>query len=276
MRQYPAPYEVAMIQMDCVLLDVEANLSKAESLIRQAAAHGSKLICLPEVFNVGYLGSRIPDMMRFAEEEDGPSLKRMCALAKELGVFLLSPILFSTPDGVENTAFLIDDEGQIVGHYSKTHPVGDEQKNLHRGNQYPVFDTKLGKFGVVICYDACFPETSRLLALNGAEVILVPAAWRASYYFKEWWDIDLAGNALDNLVYVAAVNRCGPSGDEIFAGKSQLRSPLGELLATCGVEEEAILYGVIDLARVEKEREFNTVLIDRHPEDYRPIWEQSC
>jgi len=271
MKQHPAPYEAALIQMDCTLLDVQANLEKAERLVRQAADHGAKLICLPEVFNVGYLGNRIPDMAKLAETEDGPSLTRMRALAKSLGVHLLAPILFSTPEGVENTAFLLDDQGDILGHYSKTHPVGDERTYLHRGSRYPVFDTKLGKLGIVICYDTCFPETTRLLALAGAEVVLVPAAWRASFYFKEWWDIDLASCALDNLVYMAAVNRCGPSGEEIFAGKSQFRSPLGELLCTCGVEEEAILYGTIDLAQIEKERAFNTVLTDRHPEDYLPL-----
>ena len=274
MNQHPAPYEVALLQMDCALLDVEANLAKAERLVRTAAAHGAKLICLPEVFNVGYLGSRIQNMAKLAELENGPSLTRMSALAKELNVFILAPILFSTPEGVENTAFLIDEEGKTLGHYSKTHPVGDEQKYLHRGTKYPVFDTKLGKLGIVICYDVCFPETTRLLTLSGAEVVLVPAAWRASYYFKEWWDINLCCRALDNLTYVAAINRCGPSGGEIFAGKTQLCDPLGAVMDTCGVSEEAILYGIIDLARVEKERNFNTVLIDRHPEDYRPLWEQ--
>lgn len=271
MREMLTSYKLALVQMDCILFDVQANLDKAEGLVREAAAHGAKLICLPEVFQVGYFGSRIPDMMRYAEPEDGPSLTRMRALAKELEVHILAPILFSTPDGVENAAFLLDDQGELLGHYAKTHPVGDERTYLRRGSRYPVFETKLGRLGVVICYDVCFPETTRLLALSGAEVVLVPAAWRASHYFKEWWDIDLASNALDNLVYMAAVNRCGPSGEEIFAGKSQLRSPLGELLCTCGVEEEAILYGEVDLSRVAKERAFNTVLTDRHPEDYLPL-----
>lgn len=271
MREMLTSYKLALIQMDCILFDVQANLDKAEGLVREAAAHGAKLICLPEVFQVGYFGSRIPDMMRYAEPEDGPSLTRMRALAKELEVHILAPILFSTPDGIENAAFLLDDQGEFLGHYAKTHPVGDERTYLRRGSRYPVFETKLGRLGVVICYDVCFPETTRLLALSGAEVVLVPAAWRASHYFKEWWDIDLASNALDNLVYMAAVNRCGPSGEEIFAGKSQLRSPLGELLCTCGVEEEAILYGEVDLSRVAKERAFNTVLTDRHPEDYLPL-----
>ena len=104
-------------------------------------------------------------MMKLAEIEDGPSLTRMRSLAKELSVFILAPILFSTPSGVENSAFLIDDTGTILGHYSKTHPVGDERTYLQRGTQYPVFETKLGKIGVVICYDVCFPETVRLLTL---------------------------------------------------------------------------------------------------------------
>ena len=185
--------------MDCDLFHVSNNLDKAEKQIREAAAHGAKLICLPEVFNVGYLGTCIPDMMKLAEIEDGPSLTRMRSLAKELSVFILAPILFSTPSGVKNSAFLIDDTGTILGHYSKTHPVGDERTYLQRGTQYPVFETKLGKIGVVICYDVCFPETVRLLTLAGAELVLVPAAWRASYYFKEWWDLNLACRALDNL-----------------------------------------------------------------------------
>ena len=262
------PYKAALIQMDCGFLDVKGNLDKAERRIREAAANGARIVCLPEAFNTGYLGSRIPDMKAIAEKEDGYSLTRMRALAKELGIYLIAPIIFQAEGGVENTAFLIDDQGNILGHYSKSHPVGDEQKNFRRGKEYPVWDTPLGKIGIVICYDACFPETVRLLALNGAEVVFVPAAWRASFYFKEWWDLNIACRALDNLVYMAAVNRTGPSGEEIFAGKSQFADPVGNVMDTCGVNEEAILYGTIEPDRVAREREFNTVLIDRHPEDY--------
>ena len=272
MEQHPLPYQIALVQMSCRFLDRAANLKKAEARIREAADHGAKLVCLPESFDAGYDGTRIPDMMAMAQGEDGESLTFMKALAKELGVHILAPVFWRTPEGgVENRAFLIDDTGTLLGGYSKTHPVGDERKLLQRGKEYPVFDTKLGKIGISICYDACFPETSRLLALNGAEVMLVPSAWRGNFYFKEWWDINLCCRAIDNLLYVAAINMTGPTGDQYFAGKSQLCSPIGEVLDTCGVGEEAILYGIIDLARVEKEREFNTVLIDRHPEDYGPL-----
>ncbi|MCF0173658.1 MAG: carbon-nitrogen hydrolase family protein [Bacteroidales bacterium] len=257
--------------MDCAFMQKDANVVKAVTYVRQAADHGAKLVCLPEGFNTGYLGSDVPGMMSLAEPLDGPTITKMSQLAKELGVFLLAPIFCKFQNGVENTAVLIDDEGKIAGTYSKTHPVGDERTYLSRGRSYPVWETKLGKIGCVICYDVCFPETVRLLAIRGAELVLVPAAWRASYYYKDWWDLNLACRALDNLVYVAAVNRTGPSGSEIFAGKSQLCSPIGEVLNSLGVTEEGILYGTVDIARVEKEREFNTVLSDRHTEDYLPL-----
>lgn len=267
-------YKAALIQMDCKLLDVEANLRKAEAKVREAAENGARLVCLPEAFNTGYLGDKIPDMAQLAEGEDGRSLSRMRSLARQLGIYLIAPILLQTEKGVENAAFLIDDGGTLLGHYSKTHPVGKEQEVFHRGNRYPVWDTPLGKLGIVICYDVCFPETVRLLALNGAEIVFVPSAWRASHYFKAWWDLNIACRAIDNLVYVAAVNRCGQSGEELFAGKTQLCSPIGEVLDSCGVGEEGILYGEIEPARVARERGFNTVLADRHIEDYRVLCEK--
>ncbi|WP_242828692.1 carbon-nitrogen hydrolase family protein [[Clostridium] symbiosum] len=261
---------MGLIQMDLAFLDKETNLRKASEMVREAAANGASLICLPEAFNTGYLGSDIPAMKKMAEPLDGESVTVMRKLAAELSVYLAAPIIYAAANGeAENTAVLINDEGEIEGTYSKSHPVGDERTYFQRGNEYPVWNTKLGKIGIVICYDVCFPETSRILALRGAELMLVPSAWRASHYFKEWWDLNLACRAIDNLLYVAAVNRCGQSGEEIFAGKSQVISPIGEVLAAFDVEEEGILYQEIDLERVAKEREFNTVLTDRHPEDYK-------
>ena len=271
MRQY----KLAMIQMNCAFLDKEANVKKADRMVREAASNGAALVCLPEAFNTGYLGTDIPAMKAMAETLDGPTITEMKKLAAELNIHLVAPIIYAAENGeVENTAVLINDEGAVEGTYSKTHPVGDERTYFQRGKKYPVWNTKLGKIGIVICYDVCFPETSRILALEGAELMLVPAAWRASAYFKEWWDLNLSCRALDNLFYVAAVNRCGQSGEEIFAGKSQVISPVGEVLAALGVEEEEILYQEIDLDRIDKEREFNTVLIDRHPEDYQILSEK--
>lgn len=268
-------FKIAMVQMDCEFLNVESNVNKAVSFIEEAAKNGAKLIALPEGFNTGYLGTRTLDMLSRAETLDGPSITSIRKKARELKVHIIAPIMYKNLNGkVENTAVMIDDEGKILGHYSKTHPVGDERKYLQRGKKYPVFNTKLGKIGIVICYDVCFPETTRILALNGAELVIVPAAWRASYYFKEWWDLNLACRALDNLLYIAAVNRCGKSGEEIFAGKSQIIDPLGKVIEMANIEDEKIVYGEIDITRIYKEREFNTVLIDRHIEDYKILSEK--
>lgn len=269
--------KIAIVQMYSKFDDVQGNVNKAESYVREAASHGAQLVVLPEMFNTGVNFNDMKADMAYAERIDGPTLSHFSQLAGELKIHLLCPILVET--GLkkwENTAFLIDDEGRILGGYAKTHPVGDERILLQRGTKYPVFDTKLCKIGIVICYDACFPETTRILALNGAELVLVPAAWRGSHYFKEWWDINLQCRAIDNLFYVAAANQCGCTGDgsEMYAGKSQIINPIGQIQKMAGVEEEVILYQDIYPERVKKEREFNTVLIDRHIEDYKILSEK--
>lgn len=261
-------FKAALLQLDLDFLQLDENLAKASQNIREAAAHGAKIICLPEAFNTGYLGTDIASMAKLAEYEAGESLGLMQRLACELKVYLIVPIILKTDAGIENAAFLINDQGAIIGHYAKTHLVGDESKYFQRGTKYPVWDTPLGKIGILLCYDVCFPETSRLLALKGAEIIFVPAAWRGTSYYKRWWDLNVQCRALDNLVYMAACNRTGSSGEEAFAGKSQFVSPIGAVIDSCGVNEEGILYGELAPATVYDERKLNTVWEDRHTEDY--------
>lgn len=264
-------YTIALIQMECQFGKIEHNVQKAINYIEEAAKNGAKLVCLPESFNVGHDGKDVLKMKSLAEPLDGKTIARMREISRRLKIHLIASIIMLVDDGeCENTSVFIDDNGNIIGIYSKTHPVGDERKYLKRGTEYPVWDTKLGKIGIAICYDACFPETTRILALKGAELIVVPSAWRATHYFKEWWDINISCRALDNLLYIAAINQVGTTGKgtEIFAGKTQFVNPVGQLLSTCNIEDEEILYQKVDLDRIEKDRELNTVLIDRHPEDY--------
>ena len=275
-KNYFATYRIALLQMSPEFLRRDVNLEKAEKQLRQAAANGAKLVCLPESFDIGYDNTGISQMEAYACSGESPTLTRMCALAKELQIFVLLPILWKNKSGkVENRAFLIDDEGSLLGGYSKTHLTKDEASVLERGSEYPVFQTKLGNIGIAICYDICFPEVARVLALKGAQVLLVPAAWRNNRYDSCWWELSLSSRALDNLVYVAGINMSGPANkNEVFTGRSSLYGPTGEKLCDCGETEETILYGWIDLSRIERERQENTVLDDRHPLDYRRICEQ--
>lgn len=265
-------YKLALIQMDCVFQDVDANLEKAEKTVRSAHEAGAQLVCLPEGFNTGYYCFNYPAMRDLAEPLEGRSITKMRALARELQVHIVAPIMLSVGTGiVENAAVFIDDEGELLGTYSKTHLVGDEQLYLKRGTQYPVFRTKFGNIGILICYDICFPETAAILVNQGADLILCPAAWRDGSYFKEWLDIDAKARAIDNTAFVALVNRVGTLPNSPFCGGSQVVSPIGQVLCQCSKDREEILYQDIDMTLVLETRKNNTILIDRHPSDYGPL-----
>ena len=266
-------FKLALVQLDSVFGDLETNLTKAERYIREAAANGANLICLPEAFNTGYYCNGIQKMAEMAEKLDGPTITRMSALARTCGVYLVVPFIQDVGGGkAENSAALIDDTGAIVGIHSKTHPVGDEAVYFRRGTQYSVFPTKYGKIGLLICYDVCFPETSRILALKGADLLCVPIACRHLSYFRNWTLAILNARALDNVLYVAGVCMTGNAfPDSPFTGSSVVFGPSGETLALAPEDDEMVLYQEIDLDAVPRERQVNTVLSDRHPEDYHPL-----
>ncbi len=260
---------IALIQATWELGNIDANVSKAEQRIREAAHNGANLVCLPEEFNTGYYCFDYPGLRDCAETEDGKSLTTMCSLAKELRIHILAPITTIVGTGlVEDMAYLIDDEGKVIGKYSKSHLVGQEQLYFRKGNQLPVFNTKLGRIGIVICYDICFPETTRILTIKGADLILCPSAWRDGSYFKDWLNQVTEARALDNTVFVAMINYVGELPNSPFCGCSQVVSPIGKVLTRASADKEEIVYQDIDMSLVSKERKDNTVLIDRRPELY--------
>ena len=265
-------FKLALIQMDCEFLNVDANIRKAEKKIREAKANGADMVCLPEAFNTGYYCFNYPAMCELAEPIDGKSVTAMRSLARELDVYILAPIMFSPERGVvENTAVLIDGAGEVLGTYSKTHLFGDEKYYMRRGKRYPVFHTKFGPVGILMCYDICFPETATILANRGAGIIICPSAWRDGSYFKEWLDIDAVARALDNTLFVALLNRVGTLPNAPFCGGTQVVGPTGKVLERCSADEEEILYQEIDLNEVIETRKSNTILLDRHPDDYWPL-----
>jgi predicted amidohydrolase len=262
-------YKIALIQMESKFLDKKYNLNKAINNITTAASYGAALICLPEGFLTGYRGNGIHDIVAIADTTDSPYILSIVELAKQLKVHILVPYFRKLHDNtVQNSAVLIDENGKICGSYSKTHLIGGEKGNISRGEGFPVWKTKLGIIGCLICYDICFPETVRIMALKKAQLILVPSAWRGSLYYSRWWNLNIACRALDNLIYVAAINQVGPCGAEAFAGNSKLCDPVGRIIAECNDTEEKIIYGIIDLTRIEYERSINTVLCDRQTDLY--------
>lgn len=215
------------------------------------------------------------ELVRSSETESGETLQKMTLLAKELKIYLIAPIFAREADGAcYNKAFLISDEGEIVGSYSKTHLIAAEKGKFKAGNQYPVFDTKYGRIGILICNDLCFVETARMLGIQGAEVIFVPAAWR---YFEDsahWWEQMLCGHALNNQFFVAAANRIGPAEGYSFAGETMVVGPNGFVYKKLLFPEERVLVQEICLEDIARAKTDNIVIMrERKPGDYRALSE---
>lgn len=263
-------FKVGLIQTDLSFGDIQANLRKQEILIRQAAEQGANIICLPESCNIGYQNSRLEDMIRLAEKEDGETLIRMSALARELRIFLVVPLFLKDAGGIcRNTAVLISDEGEQLGSYAKSHVTPEELGKFATGDQYPVFDTKYGRIGMLICNDLCYPEPARLMGLQMADIVFWPAAWR---YFERWsnqWSVWLSSRALDNQMVIAAVNRIGSSDGVPFSGETRVVGTDGRIKAAVSFPQEAILLCDLSLEEIRAAKaEYYSLIENRRPQDY--------
>lgn len=266
-------FKIALCQMK-VSADKEQNRAKAAACIREAAESGAKIISLPEMWNCPYSNDYFRD---FAEPEEGESVGMMSELAKELGIYLIGGTIPELEEGkVYNTAFCFGKGGQIIGKHRKVHLFDIdvegkfrfmESDTLTAGDRLTVIDTEFCKVGVAICYDVRFPEWFRKMALEGAKLIVLPAAFNTTTG-PVHWDLLMRSRAMDNQVYFAAN---APAQDDygIFKayGNSCIVDPWSEFVAHAD-EKECILYGDIDLEKVENIRQQLPLLKHRRPQLY--------
>lgn len=267
-------FKIALVQYHSVLGDLQKNADRAVEMVREAAAKGAKIVCFPEMFNTGYNFQLIGDgFHNCGETIDGHTITRLQKVAKECACYVIAPItLEKKVKGVfYNAAVVIDDEGVVLGDYSKHHLWAAERYYFHAGEDIPVFDTKYGKIGVMICYDAGFPETARVLTLKGAELIFMPSAWR----IQDWdmWNLNIPQRALENTLYVAGVNRFGHEDDLYMFGNSKVADWRGRIIAESKEEKEEIVYAEIDLDQLTKARLDIHYLKDRRPDSYKLLSE---
>ena len=173
-----------------------------------------------------------------------------------------------------NTAVLIDNKGNAVGAYRKTHLVeGEETRYFEKGTEYPVFDTSIGKIGIMICWDTAYAEVARCLALKGAEIIAVPAAWETEPNEGDW-ELVNAARSFDNVVYLASCNHTGKDNTLHFFGRSKISGPLGRPIVCAGDQEETIV-AEVDLDVIPELRNGYYVLLkDRNPSTYGEIMKE--
>ena len=248
----------------------QANFEKATALLRQAAKQGANILCLSELFrSIYFCQTKEKRFFDWAEPVPGPTSEALSALAKELGVVIVASI-FEKEKGNHffNTACVLDTDGKFLGKYRKVHIPNDaanymETHYFESGNLgYPIFHTKFGKIGVLICWDQWYPEPPRVLAAKGAEIIFYPTAIgftrgdsgtkaRQEY---EAWQIIQRSHAIANNVFVAAVNRVGKENAIDFWGTSFVAGPLGEILEKAPQKEEKVCVVPCDLNQIAEVR----------------------
>lgn len=260
---------IGLVQMDAVMGDVGANLERALEYVREAREKEVDLLCFPELFSTGYnpalLGERYYSL---AEPVSGPTIQRLAQAARENGMHIVAPIVLerSMAGVIYNAAVMLSGDGKVLGSFGKVHLILSERLYFRAGDEFPVFDTDLGKVGIMICYDAGFPEVARLLALQGAEIVLAPCAFRKED--KHMWDIYFKARALENAFFVAATNRVGYEGDLHLFGSAVVSTPNGMLTAESPEDRENLLVVEVDLDEVRAHRARIPFLRDRRPELY--------
>ena len=265
--------KIAALQMQSVEDDVARNLRRAEEMIDDAARQGADLAVLPEFFNTEYFPQeRNEQKFAYAEGLEGPSLEAIRESAKAAGIWVIASIYEQKMPGLYfDTSVVIDRSGNLTGTYRKTHPAGVfsvEKLYFRYGSHFPVFPIEGWKVGISICYDNLFPESARILALQGAELLVCPFA---SHPDNPVWRQLHTVRAFENGLYVLVANKVGTEGKWQFAGQSMIVHPSGENLAVASAEKDEVILAEIDRGQVDYWRRRFPMLRDRRPDLYGPL-----
>jgi beta-ureidopropionase len=225
---------------------VKENLEKVETWLEMAVRqHRAELVVFPETVTTGFSpGLSAEELWELVDAIPGSITAPIARAARDLGVHVVLPTYERGPERgtVFNSAVLIDPHGEIVGLYRKTHLFPTERLSgggwSTPGHQAPAFETELGVIGMMICYDGDFPELARVLAIQGAEIVVRPSALLRSF---ELWDLTNRARAYDNHVYMVATNAVGPdAAGNYYFGHSMIVSPIAQKLAQARGTEEII------------------------------------
>jgi len=261
--------KVALAQLEPALQDKAANVAKIEKAAAEAHAD---LLLVGEMFLTGYMARDA--FARLAEPVDGPSVKAIRAIAEEHGTHIVfgMPELEPGTKRLYNTSVLVTPEGKVAS-YRKVYPAnfGPFEEGLYfgRGDRLTLVDTKLGKIGLLICYDSFFPELAKAYALQGADLLAIISASPATS--KPFFDRILPARAIENALPVLYANLVGTELNIVFQGGTQAIGPRGEDLGKAKDFEESIVSATVDLRDVKTARGFRPTLRDTRPEFWDPV-----
>ncbi len=263
---------LALVQMDAKMGDLEHNLERVASFTRRAATKGAQLVVFPELILTGYnqdlLGTRLVELALCRDDEP---IRRLARVAGENGVYLVAGFIErrETPGVIYDSVVFCGPEGNVIDTYAKSHLFANERFHFRRGDTLSVYQTRFGKLGLLVCYDIGFPEVARIVSLEGAELLLAPAAWIVED--QDLWALHLRARALDNLVFVAGINRSGIEGNLHYIGQSMVVNPRGHIVGSLDNDQEGMLVTTIDLDEVTTARRRALHWTDRRPELYGPL-----
>ncbi len=257
--------KISLYQMDVQLGAPAENLRRVEQRVEEASQSGSGIVLLPELWSTGY---DLTHASTLAQPLGSGIYADLSRLARKHKISIGGSTLESLDGHVFNTFTLYGPDGSLQGCYRKVHlfQLMAEHTWLQPGDQLTIADTAAVKAGMSICYDLRFPEIFRYYAANGVQIFLIPAEWPSPRI--EHWRILLRARAIENQVFVAAANRVGKTGSDVFGGCSAVISPWGEALVEGG-PEEGLLTVEIDLEEISRARQKINILRDRRPDIYR-------
>jgi N-carbamoylputrescine amidase len=255
--------------------DREDNLARGLEALEKAAAGGADLVCFAELAFEPFYPQRPAeeDPKGLAQEVPGPVTEAFSERAADLGLVVVLNLYERDGDHCYDCSPVIDADGSLIGRARMVHitdyPCFHEQGYYTPGDTgAPVFDTKVGKVGVSICYDRHYPEYMRALALAGAELVVVPQAGAVGEWPEGLYEAELRVAAFQNGYFTALCNRVGKEECVEFAGESFVCGPDGRVLARAPQSEDHILFADIDLAQVAESHARKLFLRDRRPELY--------
>ncbi len=281
------PKSLTVAALQCSLRgSVAQNVQKVTDLIKDAARQGAKVILPPELFEGPYFcREEKEEFFAWAKPlKEHPTVTHFQKLAESLGVVI--PVSFFEKDGPNyyNSVAMIDASGAVLGLYRKTHipdgPGYEEKFYFRPGNTgFQVWETRHGHIGVGICWDQWFPECARAMTLLGADLLLYPTAIGsepriADLDTKDLWQRAMIGHAVSNVIPVAAANRIGNEGGQIFYGHSFICDERGEKLSELGRTDEGVITAKFDPSEIRRTRAAYGFFRDRRTELYGALFER--
>ncbi len=254
--------KISAAQIECKLGEIHSNIQKVETYTKWAAESGCDLVVFPEMVDTGWEMSAI---RTHAQNWDTGPIHDVKAMAAQHNIAIICGLSKRINKNIYNCLVTISNTGEVIGEYDKTHlfSTANEQQTITPGSSLKTVQINGMTIGLMLCYEIRFPEVSRALALRGAEILVVSAAFPSPR--EEHWRTLTRCRAIENQLYLVAANRVGTDGDLTFCGESCIIDPYGfEIASTYGPYEDLIM-GTVDKQEIVTTRAGINVFRDRRP-----------